>query len=91
VAGVIKPRMVFAGFADSAVISVAAVLVMSRGLRNSGVVELLAERIAALSGRFGDSFRIALLGVVVSFLSGFINDVGTLALFMPVAAKLARR
>jgi len=89
--GVIRPRAMFAGFADSAVISVAAVLVMSRGLRDSGVIELLAERIGALSGRFGDSFRIALLGVVVSFLSGFINDVGTLALFMPVATKLARK
>lgn len=89
--GVIRPRTIFAGFADSAVISVAAVLVMSRGLRESGVIEVLAEWIAALGARFGDSFRIALLGVVVSFLSGFINDVGTLALFMPVATKLARK
>jgi di/tricarboxylate transporter len=89
--GVIRPRAVFAGFADSAVISVAAVLVMSRGLRESGVIEVLAEWIAALGARFGDSFRIALLGFVVSFLSGFINDVGTLALFMPVATKLARK
>jgi di/tricarboxylate transporter len=89
--GAIKPNKVFTGFSDSAVISVAAVLIMSRGLRNSGVVEVLAERLAALSESFGQSLRIALLGAVVSFLSAFINDVGTLALFMPVVTKLARK
>jgi di/tricarboxylate transporter len=76
--GVIKPNAVFARFSDSAVISVAAVLIMSRGLRNSGVVEVLAERLAALSESFGQSLRIALLGAVVSFLSAFINDVDLL-------------
>ncbi len=89
--GVVKPEAIFAGFADGAVISVAAVLVMSRGLRNSGVVEVLAERLALIGGRLGESPRIALLGTVVSFLSAFINDVGTLALFMPVSIKLSRR
>jgi di/tricarboxylate transporter len=89
--GVVKPRAVFAGFSDSAVISVAAVFVMSRGLRNSGVVEVLAERLSALSERLNDSLTIGLLGTVVAFLSAFINDVGTLALFMPVGIRLSRK
>ncbi|HMK56701.1 MAG TPA: SLC13 family permease [Dissulfurispiraceae bacterium] len=90
-AGVVKPEEIFSGFADGAVISVAAVLVMSRGLRNSGMVEALAERLALIGGRLGESPKIALMGTFVSFLSAFINDVGTLALFMPVSIKLARR
>lgn len=88
---VIPASKIFSGFHDDAVISVAAVLVMSGGLRACGVVEVLAERIGALGERLGDSARIALLGGVASILSAFINDVGTLALFMPVATKLARK
>lgn len=91
VGGVLKPREIFAGFSDDAVISVAAVLVMSGGLRECGVVEVLAERLGLLGERFGDSMRIALLGTAATVLSAFINDVGTLALFMPVATKLARK
>ncbi len=91
VAGVLKPREIFAGFSDNAVISVAAVLVMSGGLRECGVVEVLAERLGLIGERFGDSMRIALLGTAATVLSAFINDVGTLALFMPVATKLARK
>ena len=91
VSGVIRPGAAFAGFANGAVISVAAVLIMGQGLRKSGVVEVLADRLGGWGERLGQSGQIALLGTVVSLLSAVINDVGTLALFMPVASKLARR
>jgi di/tricarboxylate transporter len=42
VSGVVPWNQAFTGFANPAVISVAAVLVISRGLQNAGVVEMLA-------------------------------------------------
>ena len=43
--GLISAERVFSGFSNAAVITVAAVLVISRGLQNSGVVDLLGERL----------------------------------------------
>jgi di/tricarboxylate transporter len=91
VSGVLQPKEIFAGFSNEAVINIAAVLMMGRGLRESGVVEVLAERLGQLGERFGISLRLGLLGAATSLLSGFVSDVATLALFLPVATKLARK
>ena len=87
--GLTSGEAAFAGFGHPAVITVAAVLVISRGLQRSGIV----ERLALLVGRAGDSpgLQLALLLVLVTVASAFMNNVGALALFMPVAIRLARK
>ena len=40
--GVVPAKTAFSGFANSAVITVAAVLIISRGLTNSGAIERIA-------------------------------------------------
>lgn len=72
----------FLGFSHPAVVTVAAVLVVSRGLLNSGIVDIIARWM----GQIGNSpmLQIAALTGLVALLSGFINNVGTLALLMPV-------
>lgn len=89
VTGIIPGDQAFAGFGHPAVITVAAVLVVSRGLTNSGVVDAIAHRL----GRAGDSpaAQVAVLTALVTFLSGFMNNVGALALMMPVSIRMARR
>ncbi len=79
----------FAGFGHPAVITVAAVLVVSRGLENSGLVDLIARFL----GRFGrrPETLVASHATVVAGASGFMNNVGALALLMPVAIRVARR
>jgi di/tricarboxylate transporter len=78
----------FSGFGHPAVVTVAAVLVISRSLVNAGIVQTLAHRIGNLSENL--VAHICLLTLLVTILSGFMNNIGALALLMPVAIKLAR-
>ncbi|HUG90795.1 MAG TPA: SLC13 family permease [Planctomycetaceae bacterium] len=89
VAGLVPPDEVFAGLGHPAVVTVAAVLVVSRGLLNAGVVDALARSLT----RVGDRpwVQVAALTGIVALSSGFMNNVGALALFMPVAVWMSRR
>jgi di/tricarboxylate transporter len=87
--GLIPLERVFLGFSNSAVVTVAAVLVLSRGLQNSGVVDLIGGWLSGLKG--GITIQLAALTVIVAVLSAFMNNVGALALLLPVVLQLARK
>lgn len=86
---VVPPGDAFLGFGHPAVITVAAVLVITRGLANAGVADWLAAPLT----RVGNNvlLQVTALSAVVTVLSAFINNVGALALLMPVAIRIARR
>jgi di/tricarboxylate transporter len=89
VLGLVDPEAAFTGFSNPAVITVAAVLVISRALARSGAIDALAGRLIGASGaRFAHLAAFTVLGAL---LSGFMNNVGALALLMPVALSTARR
>src|SRR3546814_7097868 len=76
--GVVDPDAAFAGLGNAAVVTVAAVLAISHALGRSGVVDLVGDRVMALARNpFGQMVSLCLLG---AFLSGFMNNVGALAL-----------
>ncbi|MEX2523802.1 MAG: SLC13 family permease [Gammaproteobacteria bacterium] len=79
----------FAGFGHPAVITVACVLVLSHGLQSTGAVNALAGRI--LPQNAGATVSIAALIGLGATLSAFINNVGAMALLMPVAIQLAAK
>jgi di/tricarboxylate transporter len=81
--------MLFLGFSNSAVITVAAVLVLTKGLQNSGLVEMIGEQLVKLKG--GIMVQLAALTGIVTFLSAIMNNVGAVALLMPVAIHIARK
>jgi di/tricarboxylate transporter len=88
-AGLVAPADAFSGFGHPAVITVACVLVLSRGLQTSGAVDVLTRAVLpAGGGRMVSMMALVGLGAV---LSGFMNNVGAMALLMPVAIPLARR
>lgn len=88
-ADIVEPQEAFLGFGHPAVVTVAAVLIVSRALRNSGVADVIAGWLSRVGDR--PAFQVPVLtGAVVPF-SAFINDVGALALLMPVAIELARK
>jgi di/tricarboxylate transporter len=89
VLGLIPADRLFAGFGHPAVITVAGVLVVSRGLQNSGLVELLASWLQRVGKRV--TLQVGALSGVVGTASAFMNNVGAVALFLPVAVRLARR
>lgn len=87
IAGLVPWDHAFLGFGHPAVITVAAVLVASRGLQNSGVVDVMAGWLS----RAGESptRQVASLTGLVAVLSGFMNNVGAMALLMPASIRMA--
>ncbi|MAB00444.1 MAG: SLC13 family permease [Stappia sp.] len=89
VAGLVPADVAFSGFGHPAVITVACVLVLSRGLQVSGAVDILAR--TALPQEGGRLLTLTALMALGATLSGFMNNVGAMALLMPVCLQLARR
>jgi di/tricarboxylate transporter len=89
VAGLVPAEGAFAGFGHPAVITVACVLVLSKGLQSTGAVDWLARAVLPReAGRLAS--LVALLGLGAA-LSGFMNNVGAMALLMPIAVQLSGR
>ncbi|MCP5475830.1 MAG: SLC13 family permease [Rhodanobacteraceae bacterium] len=88
--GLVAPAVAFSGFGHPAVISVACVLILSKGLQDSGAVNLIARYL--LPGKdAGYLSSVAALTLLGAALSAFMNNVGALALLMPVALQMAER
>lgn len=86
---IVPAKNAFSGMGHPAVITVAAVLVISRGLNNAGIVTILASWLE----RFGTNIYVQIGSLVglVTVASGFMNNVGALALTMPLAIGMANR
>lgn len=89
IVGIIPSTDAFSGFGHPAVITVAAVLVISRGLVNAGVINPMVRWLSAMNSRPG--LQVAALTGLVAMCSGFMNNIGAMALFMPVAIAMARK
>ncbi|MDH1731612.1 SLC13 family permease [Pseudomonas chengduensis] len=89
IVGLVPEREAFAGFGHPAVITVACVLVLSHGLQRTGAVSRLAQRL--LPSGAGVLLSIAALTGLGALLSAFMNNVGALALLMPIALQIAAR
>lgn len=88
VTGVVDPQDAFLGFSHPAVITVASVLVISSALVKSGAIEHLVVFINSKST--GTLSKIMSLMVITAILSAFMNNVGALALIMPIAIEVAK-
>lgn len=86
--GLVTPNEAFAGFGHAAVITVAAVLIISQALKNAGVVDVVASYL--LPHTSNAFIHIALLTAIVTFFSAFMNNVGALALLLPVAIATSK-
>jgi len=86
-AGLVKPTEILSGFGHPAVITVAAVLVVSEALRSSGLVDVVVRRILPLTKT--TTGHIGILTGVVAVASSFMNNVGALAIMLPVVLATA--
>lgn len=87
--GLIPARHAFIGFSNAAVVTVTAVLVLSRGLQNSGIVDIIGDWLSDIKG--GIVIQLAALTGIVALLSAFMNNVGALALLLPVVLQIAKK
>ena len=87
--GVIPSNQAFDGFAHPAVITVALVLIISQGLKNSGLTGLVGKIIGGRSfTKF--QFLISLL-LIAAILSSFINNIGALAILLPITLNICQK
>ncbi|MDH3285519.1 MAG: SLC13 family permease [Acidobacteriota bacterium] len=89
IAGVVPEDEVFSGFGHPATVIVALVLVVSRGLSNSGAIELIAHWV--VDGTRGIRAHVALMAGISAALSAIMNNVAALALLMPIDLQAARK
>jgi len=87
--GIVPVEHAFDGFAHPAVITVASVLVISQALQSSGIVEYFLRYLAYTRGTV--TGQITANAGVTALLSGFMNNIGALALMLPVTLRDARK
>ncbi len=88
--GVLTPTEAFSGLASNAVIAMAAVMILGQGIASTGVMDQFARMLLKRVGT-SRSKIIALMSLAVGLLSGFIQNIGAAALFLPGILNIARR
>ena len=81
--GLVPVDRVFTGFADPAVVTVVEILIIAQAIGRSRVVDVLARKVAGLA--LGEATTVALLCAMGAAISVFMNNIGALALMIPVA------
>jgi len=87
-AGILTPRETVAGFANPAVITVAAMFLLSRGLIRSGATDYASELVTRFS-RGSQLYATLLIFVAVAIASAFINNTPVVVLFIPIVMALS--
>ena len=89
VLGIVPTQNAFDGFGHPATVIIALVLIVSRALSNSGVVELIARWVTKASQSVFT--HIGVMSTVAASLSAVMNNVAALALLMPVDMKASKK
>ena len=87
--GVVPKAEAFSGFGHPATVIIALVLIVSRGLSNSGAIELLARYVIDASRKLGA--HITIMSALAASLSAIMNNVAALALLMPLDLQAAKK
>lgn len=89
ITGVIEPSEGFRGFGHPAVITVASVLMIGKALEFSGLIDFLGRWVIKIGT--GIPTQVFVLSFLVAAASSVMNNVGALAIMMPIAIHLARK
>lgn len=89
VAGIVPPHKAFVGFASPAVITVICVMILTYSINQSGLIDWVVRTIIP-SPKNPRNYILALC-FITAFLSAFMNNVGALALMMPVAISSSKK
>ena len=90
VSGLVTTSEAFAGFSNSAVITVWAMFILSEGLTRTGIADIIGRQVMRLAGR-REIAMIVVIMVTAAVLSAFMNNIGVAALMLPVVIEVARR
>ena len=88
--GSISAEQARSGFASNAVMAIIGVMIMGRGLYRAGVTERIASFILKVAGK-GKRRILSTVSVTVGLMSGFMQNIGAAALFLPVMTGISQR
>jgi len=88
--GLVPGEQLFNGFASNAVISVIAVMIIGAGLDRTGVMNVVANSIVKVGGR-SETRIMSMVSTTVGVTSGFMQNTGATALFLPVVGRISAR
>ena len=87
--GLVPAKEAFLGFGHPAVVTVALVLLISKALEKSGFINMIGDQLRQkVSGEM--QFLIVLM-LVAAFLSSFMNNIGAMAMLLPITIGIAQK
>lgn len=88
--GLVSPTQTFSGFASNAVISVMAVMILGYGVDRTGMMIQLSRKIVMIAGA-NEKKLVTIIYSVVGLLSGFMQNIGSAALFLPAILRISKK
>lgn len=88
--GLADVNELFVGFSSNAVMSIIAVMIIGHGLDKTGVMNIAARYMMRIGGTT-ESRIVSLISGVVGIISGFMQNVGAAALFLPVVGRISKQ
>lgn len=87
--GVLSMAEALAGFSDTNIILLAALLVIGEGLVRTGVAQRLGDWLTTKAGK-SEARLLVLLMLAVGLLGSVMSSTGVIAIFVPVALRIAQ-
>lgn len=88
VLGLVSPAQAFTGFSNPAFITVVEILLIAQVFRHSGILDPLSRRIPQMART--ETGILVVLCAITAGLSVFMNNIGALALMIPVVTSVCR-
>ena len=87
--GLVPAKEAFLGFGHPAVITVALVLLISKALEKSGFINMIGDLLRQKVS--GEMQFLIILMLVAAFLSSFMNNIGAMAMLLPITIGIAQK
>ncbi|GAB7015384.1 SLC13 family permease [Methanogenium cariaci] len=88
--GLVSPAQTFSGFASNAVISVMAVMILGYGVDRTGMMIQLARKMVRIANA-NEKKLVTIVYSVVGIMSGFMQNIGSAALFLPAILRISKK
>jgi len=88
--GLITPAEAFSGLSSNAVIAIIAIMIIGYGMEQSGVMQKITRPLLAVAGKSEKKLTV-ILSLSAGALSGLMQNIGVIALFLPVVRKMTRK
>lgn len=88
--GILNPQEMFSGFSSNAVIAMLSVMILGRGIARTGIMDGFSRYVISKVGSRRTRL-VGLLSLSTGSLSGFIQNIGAAALFLPGIMQVSRQ